>query len=188
MITIPALIPPILLATALAWIASALIWTVLPWHKKDFARLPDEAATLGALKAQNLAAGQYVFPHTTSPGDMKEPGVRQKFEEGPAGFMTVLPRGVPAMGKAMALSAVFNVVVSIAVAYLASRTLAAGADYMAVFRVTGAVAWMAYGAAVIPEAIWFGRPWSSTFKGLGDALIYALLTAGAFAALWPDAA
>ena len=27
---------PILVAAVLVWIASALIWTVLPWHKSDF--------------------------------------------------------------------------------------------------------------------------------------------------------
>ncbi len=89
------------------------------------------------------------------------------------------------MGKAMALSGVFYVIVSVTVAYVASRTLAAGADYMAVFRITGTVAWMTYGAAIIPEGIWFGRPWSSIFKGLFDAFIYGLLTAGAFSGLWP---
>ena len=185
MVTIPALIIPILVATALVWIVSALVWTVLPWHKSDFSALPDEAAALSALNPQNLAPGQYDFPHITSPADMKEAGIRQKFEDGPAGFMTVLPRGVPPMGKAMALTGVFYLLVSVAVAYIASRTLVAGADYMAVFRITGTVAWMTYGAAIIPEGIWFGRPWSNIFKGLFDAFLYGLLTAGAFSGLWP---
>ena len=185
MVTIPALIIPILLATVLVWIASALIWTVLPWHTNDFSALPDEASALATLNPQNLAPGQYDFPHISSPADMKEDGIRQKFEAGPAGFMTVLPRGVPPMGKAMALSGVFYIIVGVAVAYVASRTLAAGADYMAVFQITGTVAWMTYGAAIIPEGIWFGRPWSSIFKGLFDAFIYGLLTAGAFSGLWP---
>ena len=51
----------------------------------------------------------------------------------------------------------------------------------------GAVAWLDYGMALIPEAIWFGRSWPSVAKGVGDALIYALLTAGAFGWLWPAA-
>ena len=186
MVTITALILPILLSTALVWVASALIWTVLPWHKKDFAGLPDEDSALASLRAQNLPAGQYVFPHATSPAEMKEPGMREKYDEGPAGFMTVLPRGVPAMGKAMALSAVFYIVIGVAVAYVAGRTLAPGAEYMAVFRLTGTIAWLAHGAAFVQDAIWFGRPWSSIGKALLDSFIYALLTAGAFAGLWPD--
>lgn len=42
---------------------------------------------------------------------------------------------------------------------------------LAVFRITGTVAWLAYGAATVPDAIWFGRPWSAIGKNLFDALI-----------------
>jgi hypothetical protein len=38
---------------------------------------------------------------------------------------------------------------------------------------------------VIPDAVWFGRPWGAVGKHLGDALIYSLLTAGIFGWLWP---
>jgi hypothetical protein len=82
-------------------------------------------------------------------------------------------------------SFVFYLVVSFVVAYLASRTLAAGAEYLAVFRVVGTTAWLAYAFAIVPDSIWFGRPWNSTLKGFLDGLLYALLTAGAFAWLWP---
>ncbi|MCH9008347.1 hypothetical protein IIA29_10135 [candidate division KSB1 bacterium] len=53
------------------------------------------------------------------------------------------------------------------------------------FRITGTVAWLAYGAATVPDAIWFGRPWSAIGKNLFDALMYGLLTAGVFGWLWP---
>jgi len=175
----------IVVAAILVWVASALIWTVLPWHKKDYARLPDEDSALASLRTQELEPGQYHFPHQASPGDLKNPELRQKLETGPAGFMTVLPRGVHGMGKSMVFSGVFYIFVSAAVAYVASRTVSAGAEYLTVFRVTGTVAWLAYGMAIVPEAIWFGRPWSSVFKGIGDAFIYGLLTAGAFGWLWP---
>ena len=39
--------------------------------------------------------------------------------------------------------------------------------------------------AVVQDAIWFGRPWSSAWKVLGDALLYGLMTAGVFGWLWP---
>ena len=99
--------------------------------------------------------------------------------------MTVMPRGVPAMGSKIALSFVFYVLISTVVAYVASRTLDPGAGYLAVFRVAGTVAWLAYGTATVPHAIWFGRPWSGIVKGLLDALAYGLLTAGFFGWLWP---
>jgi hypothetical protein len=89
------------------------------------------------------------------------------------------------MGSKIGLSFVFYLLISTVVAYLASRTLDAGEDYLAVFRVTGTVAWLAYGTATVPDAIWFGRPWSAIVKGLVDALVFALLTAGFFGWLWP---
>jgi len=92
MVTITSLTAAILVAAALVWIASALAWTVLPWHKQEFGRLPDEDAALAALRAQKLAPGWYHFPHMTTPGDTKDPAMKQKLDAGPAGFMTVLPQ------------------------------------------------------------------------------------------------
>lgn len=185
MLTMTTLWAAILVASVLCWIASALIWTILPWHKNDFARLPDEESALASLRPQGLEPGQYHFPHLASPNDAKDPAVREKLETGPAGFITVLPRGVPNMGKQMFLSFLFNVFVSAAAAYVATRTLSAGADYLQVFRVTGTVAWLTYGIGVVQDVIWFGRPGSNAVKHIGDALIYGLLTGGAFGWLWP---
>jgi hypothetical protein len=75
---------------------------------------------------------------------------------------------------------VFFVMVGILCAYFVSRTLPLDADYLTVFRVAGTVAFLANGIALIPESIWFGRPWSMTVKSLVDALIYGLLTGGVF--------
>ena len=65
-------------------------------------------------------------------------------------------------------------------AYFVSRTMAPDADYLAVFRVAGAVAFIANSVALVPESIWFERPWSMTVKNFIDALIYGLLTGGVF--------
>jgi hypothetical protein len=65
-------------------------------------------------------------------------------------------------------------------AYVVTRTLAPDAEYLAIFRIAGTVAFIANGIAVIPESIWFGRPWTMTAKNLLDALIYGLLTGGVF--------
>ena len=89
------------------------------------------------------------------------------------------------MGKQFVLWFLFSVIVGVVCAYVAGRTLAPGTDYLQVFRVTGTVAWVAYGFAYVQEGIWFGRPWSFVFKQLFDALLYALVTAGAFGWLWP---
>lgn len=185
MVTIGALWLPILLSAIAVWVASAIIWMVMPYHKSDFSKLPDEDAVFRALTPQGLVPGQYSFPYSASAEDLKDPETVRKFEEGPVGFLTVVPSGIPTMGSKIMLSFVFYLVISIVVAYLVSRTLDPAADYLAVFRVTGTVAWLAYGTATVPDAIWFGRPWSGIVKGLADALVFGLLTAGFFGWLWP---
>jgi hypothetical protein len=174
-----------LLSTIAVWVASAIIWTVMPHHKSDFGKLPNEDAARQALTSQQIRPGQYSIPHAVSTKDLKDPETARKFEEGPVGFLTVVPSGAPTMGGKLVLSIIFYLVISVVVAYLASRTLDAGANYLAVFRITGTVAWLAYGTATIPDAIWFGRPWSSVVKGLLDSLVFALLTAGFFGWSWP---
>ena len=64
-------------------------------------------------------------------------------------------------------------------------TLVPGTHYLQVFRVVGAVSFLAYGFGSIPLGIWMGKPWSSVIKDLADALIYGLLSAGIFGWLWP---
>ena len=164
MVTIGSLWLAIILSAVIVWIASALVWMALPHHKSEFKGLPNEEAARGALTPQNLAPGQYNIPHVSSMKDVEKAEVRKKFEEGPACFITVVPRGVPAMGPRIVLSFVYFLVIGVMVAYVASRTLAPEADYLTVFRLTGTVAWLAYGTGIIPDAVWFGRPWSAVVK------------------------
>jgi hypothetical protein len=84
------------------------------------------------------------------------------------------------MGGKLVMMFLYNILVAVLCAYFVSRTLVAGADYLSVFRVSGAVAFIAYGIAYIQESIWFGRSWSLTLKNFLDALIYAVLTGGVF--------
>ena len=78
---------------------------------------------------QGLEPGLYNIPHLKSMEDMKKPENIKKFEDGPAGFLTVLPKGVPSMGKNMGISFLFNIVVGIVIAYLASRKFLASFIY-----------------------------------------------------------
>ena len=89
------------------------------------------------------------------------------------------------MGPQLVQWFLFAVVVSLVAGYLGSRTLPSTATYLAVFRVVGCTAFLGYGFAYIPTSIWFKRPWSATGKDLLDALVYGLLTGGAFGWLWP---
>jgi hypothetical protein len=169
---------PIIASAVMVWIMSALIWTVLPWHKKDFAKTGDEEAVRAALKG--LQPGTYSLPHCADHSAFNDPDMQRKMEEGPQAFITVIPSGLPKMGGKMALSFVNSLVVGMLCAYMVTRTLGADAEYLAVFRISGTVAFIAYGYAFVMDSVWFGRPWGHTAKSMFDALLYGLLTGGAF--------
>ena len=187
MISITSLWLPIVLSAVFVFIASSIIHMLLQYHSTDFKKLPDEDALRGAIRNANVAPGDYMFPHAASAKDMGSPEMTAKCNEGPVGMVTVMPSGPPAMGKNLVMWFVFSLVIGLFAAYVASRTLAPGAEYLTVFRVTGTVAFLSYGAAHATDSIWMGRAWGSTIKNIFDALIYGLMTAGAFGWLWPDA-
>jgi len=90
-----------------------------------------------------------------------------------------------AMGRNLLLWFIYCIVVSIFAAYVASRTLEAGEDYLRVFRVTGTVAFAGYVLALWQRSIWFRQKVSTNLKNSFDGLVYALVTAGFFGWLWP---
>ena len=184
MVPIPSLWLAILLSSAIVFVASFIVWTMMPYHKSDYKPLPDEDAARKALGG-NIPPGSYNIPNVPSRNALKDPTFAAKFAEGPIGFLTILPNGVPNTGKQLALWFIYLLAVSGTVAYVASRTLDPGEEYLRVFQVVGTVTWLAYGASHVSEAVWFGRPWSAILKQLFDAFIYGSLTAGIFGWLWP---
>jgi len=169
---------PILLSAVLTFVAGAVIWMVMPWHKNDWSKVADEEGARNALGG--LAPGQYNLPHCADQAALKDPDMQQKFADGPLAFITIVSPGVPVMGPKLGLMFACNVLVAIVCAYFVSRTAAPDADYLAIFRISGAVAFVAYGMAYVQDSVWFGRPWSATIKTFLDALIYSLLVGGAF--------
>jgi hypothetical protein len=186
MVALTALWLPILLAAALVFIASSLLHMVLPIHKRDFKKVPGEDGLLGALREAKVTPGDYVFPCADDPKDTFSAEMMDKYEQGPNGFLTVMPAGKPNMGKLLVQWFAYCLVVSVLVAYVTGRTTGAGAEYLAVFRVAGTTSFIAYAMAHISDSIWQGQSWKLTFKYMFDGLVYGLLTAGAFGWLWPD--
>jgi len=176
---------PILLSAICVFAASSLIHMVVKWHASDYRSLSNEDEVRAAIRKGTPTPGQYVMPHCADMRDMGKPEVQQKYQEGPVGFLVLVPNGAPAMGSALGKWFVYTVLVAFMAAYLASRTLAPGTHYLQVFRVVGAVSFLAYGFGSIQMGIWMGKPWSSVVKDLADALIYGLLSAGVFGWLWP---
>ena len=185
MIPIASLWLPILISGVGVFIASSIIHMVLGYHDSDYAKIPDETDVLASMRGAGVRPGSYCFPRAASHKEIAEPEMQEKFKQGPVGFMTVIPSGIPTMGKQLTLWFVYALTAGVCVAYLAGRTIPAGASYLAVFRVVGTIAFLAYGFSHLSDSIWKGEPWSSSFKNLLDAFIYGSVTGGVFGWLWP---
>jgi hypothetical protein len=185
MVTLPELLLPILISGVAVFLASSIINMLLPYHRSDYKKLPNEEEVMADLRRAQLSPGDYVFPHAASPAEMGSEAYRERRSAGPVGFLTVTKSGPLSMGPQLGAWFLFTLLVSLVAAYLAGRTLAPGTDYLSVFRVIGTVAFAGYVLALWQYAIWFGRSWVSTLKFSFDGLIYSLLTAGIFGWLWP---
>ncbi len=101
-------------------------------------------------------------------------------------FLTMMESGPPTMTMSLILWFAYSLVVGVIAAYLAGRALGPGADYMAVFRFAGTVAFVAYSLSLPQNSIWYKRNWSATLKSMFDGLVYGLFTGGIFGWLWPS--
>jgi hypothetical protein len=187
MVPIVSLALPILLSAVFVFIASSVIHMVLPIHRSDYGKVPDEDGVMDALRRFKIPPGDYLMPRPASAAAMKDPAFLAKRDKGPVAMMTVMPAGPPSMGVPLLQWFLFTALVSVFAAYITGRALAPGAHYLEVFRFAGASAFMGYSLGVIPQSIWYKKAWSTTIKVVADGLVYGLLTAGTFGWLWPSA-
>ena len=176
---------PIVLSAVSVFLASSVIHMLSPWHKGDYPAVPDEPRTRAALAALAIPAGDYMVPRPTARDDMRSAEFAEKVRVGPNVILTVLPNLPWNMGRTFTQWFLYSVVVGLFAAYVASRVLPPGTDYLRVFQIVGATAFTGYALALYQLSIWFGRAWSTTLKSTVDGLIYAMLTAGIFGWLWP---
>jgi hypothetical protein len=185
-VSIPSLWLPVVLAAVFVFVGSSVIHMFLSYHQNDYAPVPDEDGAMDALRGLGLSAGDYLMPFPGGPEQMRSDAYKAKVEKGPVVIMTVYgPRDFLNMGPQLAQWFVYCIFVSLFAAYLASRTVAPGADYLEVFRVTGTIAFACYAMALPQRSIWWKQQWRSTLKSVFDGFVYACLTAGAFGWLWP---
>jgi hypothetical protein len=182
MVPLASLWLPIVLSAVIVFIASSILHMVLPYHRSDYQKLPDEEKARAALRGTPL--GLYMFPHC-SHKEMNSPEVVEKWNTGPAGVLTIFPLGRPAMPKFLAQWFAYCLLISFFIAYLAAHTMPQGTHYLQVFRVVGTAGFLAYGLANIVNGIWKGQMWGMVAKEIIDGFIYGMLTAGTFGWLWP---
>lgn len=175
---------PILLSAVFVFVLSAVIHMALPWHKNDFKQLPDEDRIRAALRPFPVPPGDYMVPMCQG-GEMNSPEYKAKLAEGPVQILTVLPNGCSSMGATFVQWFVYLLAISFFTAYVTMHAVPSGTAYLGVFRVAGAVAFLAHAGALWPQSIWYRRSWLVTVKSTIDGLAYGLVTAGTFAWLWP---
>ncbi len=177
---------PILVSAVAVFVVSFIAWMVLPHHRSDWAKVPDEQAFGDALTSLKIQPGQYMFPHCGDPESMKSEEFKKRWEAGPRGSLFVWG-GVPNMGLNLLYTFLFFLVVSILIGYVGSFTLQANPSFKEVFRLTSVVGVLAYCAGGIPNAIWFKKKLSAVRNDIFDGILEALAAGAIFAWLWPAA-
>lgn len=152
MVPLAALWLPIILAAVIVFIASSIMHMVLPYHRGDYKRLSDEGKVTGVLREAGVTPGLYMFPFADHK-QMKEPAMQEKFKQGPVGTMTIRPSGAINLVPFLVQWFVFCLVIGFFTAYVCAHTLAAGTNYLQVFRVAGTVAFMSYGLGNLANRI-----------------------------------
>ena len=160
---IAAMIVPIIIASVLCFILSAIIWMAAPHHKNDWIRSVD-------IDLSNAEEGQYVIPKDHMTADWYA--------------FVFVKRGRHNMGKSMTFWFLQLLVVCAMVGYLVYHTLPRGTEYLQIFRVAGTAALLGFSGAMAHKSIWWGWRWSVTWKEIFDGLLYALIVAGSFAFYW----
>jgi len=178
---------PVVVSALAVFFASSLFNMLLrAWHGPDYRGLANEDEVRAALRRGASRPGLYQLPYCTHPvaGQGYNLALRDVWA-----LAQVLLRADGAMNLGVYLAQWFGycLLVAACVAYLGAHTLAAGAPFAQVLRVTGTAALLAFSLGNVPNAIWWAHPWASVAKYAVDGAIYAVLTGLVFAWLWPAA-
>ena len=177
---------PILLSAVVVFVISSLVHMVLKWHSSDYRTLGNEEAIRTAIRDGNNPPGRYVMPWCREMKEMGSEAMKQKYREGPVGHLTLLPNGMPNMGKYLGMWFLWTLVVAAVAAYLTGRLIPWDhAHARTAAKLAGAVTFIGHGFGTFSESIWTGRPWGQTVKYAIDAALYAAGSAAVFCWLWP---
>jgi hypothetical protein len=171
---------PIVLSTVALFFSSFLSWMVLQLHKKDWGRVEKEDQLMEAVGKCNLPVGSYMFPCPVTPAEMQAPEFQKKYDAGPRGVLTILPK--VNMGVNLGLTVLYFFAVSVGLGCLATIAFRPGAGFLEVFGLVFMAGFMTFLAAMVQHTIWF-RP--RIVGHLIESVAYAAIAGVLFAALWP---
>ncbi len=179
------LLLPIALSALAVFIVSMIVHMAMPWHRSDYANVPDHAAAIAAIQSLHLAPGDYAVPNPRLPGGGSNPNFVADFERGPTFHITLMPSGGMNMGKLMGTWFGLMLLVSTIAGLVTGSIVAPGGDRHAVFHFSAVITTCAYGFGSWPLSIWYSRKWSTAFKETFDAMLYGLASGAVFMWMWP---
>jgi hypothetical protein len=175
---------PIVVSGVALFLASWMAWMVLPHHKSEWQKLPNEGAVTDLLRSSSVSPGQYMFPFAASKEEWGTEAFKRRTEQGPNGTLTIW-KSRPNMGVNMLCTLLFFIIANFVIGYLTGIALDPGEPFLKVFRFAGTAGILTYGTANILNGIWFGR---KMVADIIDGIGYGLITGLIFAAMWPGPA
>jgi len=180
MVSLSALLLPVVLTGVALFFASFLSWVVIPNHRDDWRALPGEATVIESLRSAGVAPGNYIYPHYAYGASKVEHEAKMK--QGPMGVMTVFP-GMT-MGRNLGLTLLSYLVVCFCLAYLGTLGLKPGASFREVFRFFATASVLTFLTGIVQHSIWFR---CRIVGHILETVVYAAIVGAIFAAFWPAA-
>ncbi len=177
---------PILIATVCVFFASSIIWMLLPYHKPDIKAIPNEAEFDEAINKLGIAPGFYMYANCQNAKDMKSEAFKARWESGPWGTINVMGHQ-PNFAMNLLKTFIAYGLITVMVAYISGMALGPGADYMNVFRVVATAGILGHCMGALAGSFFLGTPTRFIVTSFIDGVIFALITAGVFASMWPAA-
>lgn len=177
---------PILVTSVAVFFCSFLVWAILPHHKDDWSKLPNEDGIRDFLKGQSLPTGVYIFPKMEGK-ECHSPEGKAKWKAAPAGELRIWKD--VSMGSNMLGTFIVFLIASVLIAYITwhVRDKMVG-DFADRFQLAGSLGILAYCFSFIPNMIWFQAGKRAMVNCIVDGVLYGVVTGAAFAWLWPVAA
>ncbi len=180
MVSLVALLLPVVLTGVVLFFASFISWVVIPNHRDDWKAMPGESTVSDAIRSAGVPPGNYAFPYC-APGTPQAEHA-EKANRGPMGVLTVFP-GM-SMGRNLGLTLVSYLVVSFCLAYLGTLGLKPGATFREVFRFFATASVLTFLTGILQHAIWFR---ARVVGHVLESVVYAALVGTIFGAFWPAA-
>jgi len=176
---------PTLVSAVIVFVLSSIFHTMLPWHKNDYPRVPNEDAVMDALSPLNIPPGEYMVPRPEAMSELKSPAFLERMNRGPVFILRMLPNGMRSMGAPLAQWFVYLLIVCALAGHTAQRVLPPDTSAHHIFHTVALTSFMGFAAALWQMTIWYQRSAWISMKATIDGLIYAAVTGLVFVWLWP---